>query len=580
MDLLIIVLYFILLAIVSILSYRKGFQNIFRTEKTLPWFLAGFSVFLINPDTFNVLSKMGIVATEGYAGMWIFYTGVFGAGFLPILFAPLWSRLRFMTDNQFILLRFSGRPARILHLFRAVYVGYLVVSLFIAQVFIALSKLLTVFFELTYTQSYLVITLVVIALIAKNSLRLKVRTDLLNGMIYLVAFALGAFYVVKVSGGTGEIYPVLRNDYAGHIRLFPEGWERTSFESLPTLLVYFLVQWWSINVLDGAGPEAQRFMNSRGPFQAFKAAFLPLILFSIVFLSHSFVIDAGILMLNDPTSNLPEINGNRDLEASFIELYRMAMPDGFASLIFLAFFIGLIGFLESFVNWGSSFVVVDVFRTYVWKDRDDRFYSVLSYGMMLLIGISGILIAWFNTYLLGFQKFVFSMGAGVGPVFILRWFWWRINAWSQLTAMLSSLILAVGWDLLYNSSEWFHRLISMQADSLNMSLFAWKLLCLTLLVTFSWLVVTFLSRPDDPETLARFAERVQPGGFWKFGEKRRRTLGGKKAVLLLLYPVVSILPFLIIWQFKFGTTTVAVIMLGIWVGGLVFTVRGMARMNN
>ena len=99
----IVSLYFLMLLVVSILSYRKGFRNIFTTGSKLPWILAGFSVFVINPDTINILSKMGIVAGEGYAGMWIFYTGVLGAGFLPILFAPLWSRLKFMTDNQFIL---------------------------------------------------------------------------------------------------------------------------------------------------------------------------------------------------------------------------------------------------------------------------------------------------------------------------------------------------------------------------------------------------------------------------------------------------------------------------------------------
>lgn len=120
----ILLLYVSLLTAISIFSYRKGFKNIFSTEKSLPWFLAGFSLFVINPDMINVLSKMGIVAEEGYAGLWIFYSGVLGAGFLPILFALLWSRIKFMTDNQFILIRFSGRSAKILHLFRAVYVRF------------------------------------------------------------------------------------------------------------------------------------------------------------------------------------------------------------------------------------------------------------------------------------------------------------------------------------------------------------------------------------------------------------------------------------------------------------------------
>ncbi len=565
--------YFLILIVVSLFSYRKGFLNIFRTEKSLPWFLGGFSVFMINPDTINILSKMGIAATEGYSGLWIFYTGVLGAGFLPILFAPLWSRLRFMTDNQFILLRFSGRPARILHLFRAVYVGYLVVALFIAQVFIALSKLLVIFFDISYGRSFLFIGFILAGLIAKNSLRLKVRTDLLNGILYLAAFALGGIYVLRFFGGAGEVYPRLIAEYPAHIRLFPEGWEQTSFGTLPTVLVYFLVQWWSIHVLDGAGPEAQRFMNSRGPFQAFKAAFLPVILFSMVFLAHSFVIDSGILMVHDSSGLIPQINGSADVEAGFIQLYKQAMPGGLSTLVFLAFFVGLISFLESFINWGSSFVVVDVFKTYLIRDRGERTYSVLSYAIMALVGASGILIAWYNTHLLGLQKFIFSMGAGVGPVFILRWFWQRINAWSQLTAMLSSLIFAVGWDLLYVRSGDFHQFVENATGTLNMSPYAWKLLCLTFLVTITWLSVTYLTRPDDEATLKAFQEEVRidrsPGkGQWR------------KILLLLAYPLVSILPFLIIWQFKFGSALLAAAMTVSWTLLLMLTVRGMSRTGN
>ncbi len=588
MSLYILLAYLLILLLVSVFSFRKGFLNIFRTEKSLPWFLAGFSVFMINPDTINILSKMGIAATEGYSGLWIFYTGVLGAGFLPILFAPLWSRLKFMTDNQFILFRFSGRSARILHLFRAVYVGYLVVALFIAQVFIALSKLLVIFFDISYGRSFLVIGLILAGLIAKNSLRIKVRTDLLNGILYLAAFALGGFFVLRYFGGIGEIYPALRSDYTEYIRLFPDGWDRTTFGSLPTVLIYFFVQWWSINVLDGAGPEAQRFMNTKGPYQAFKAAFLPVILLSIIFLAHSFVIDAGILMVHESARMIPEINGNPDLEAGFIHLYKQAMPGGLSTLVFLAFFAGLISFLESFVNWGSSFVVVDVFKTYLIKEREERIYSVLSYSVMALIGVSGMLIAWYNTHLLGLQKFIFSMGAGVGPVFILRWFWWRINAWSQLTAMLSSLILAVGWDLLNSYSTGFQQFVDTAAEILNMSSYAWKLLCLTFLVSGAWLSVTFLTRPDDEATLKAYAEKVRPGRFrilHKHPEHSetdhpKRLMKWRRLLLLLAYPAVSLLPFLIIWQFKFGSVSLAVAGFISWILLMILTVRGMSQTEN
>ena len=577
MTLLIVGIYFFILLLVSVFSYRKGFRNIFSTGKRLPWLLAGFSVFVINPGTINILSKMGIVATEGYSGMWIFYTGMLGAGFLPVIFAPLWSRLRFMTDNQFILLRFSGASARILHLFRAVYVGYLVVALFIAQVFTGLTKLLIVFFGVSYIQAFLLIGGGMILLVFKNSLRLKIRTDFLNGILYILAFAAGAYFVVRQYGGTTHMYAELNAHYRDYIRLFPSSVEQSTFGTVPTLLVYFLVQWWSIDVLDGAGPEAQRFMNIRNPNQAFKAAFLPMVLFSLVFLFHSFVIDAGILMFNQEAFQVPLINGAPDPEAAFISMYKMAMPGGLSGVIFIAFLTGFVSFIESFINWGSGYIVVDVFKTYVFPGRPEKFFSRLSYAVMLLIGFTGLLVAWYNSYLLGLQKFIFAMGAGVGPVFILRWFWWRINAWSQFTAMLSSLLYAVGWDLLYKYTSFFHEFVSQQQVSLNMNYYAFKLVCLTLLVTATWLLVTFLTRPDDAETIRKFVEKVKPGGVWPGIETAKQTFKPVKLLLLVVYAVVSVLPFLFIWEFKFGSQALASAMAISWIVLMIFVVRRMGR---
>lgn len=575
----VLLVYVFFLIVVSVINYRDGFKNIFSTEAKIPWVLAGFSLFVINPELINIISKMGIVAREGYSGLWIFYTGLLGAGLLPIFFAPLWSRLKFMTDNQFILLRFSGKPARILHLFRAGYVGYLVVALLVAQVFIGMSKLFVIFFDISYLQSFLVIGTIVILLIAKNSLQLKVRTDFLNGIIYILAFIVGAIYVVNSFGGFSELYSRLAADYPEHIRLFPESFGKSGFGSAPTLVVYFLVQWWSIHVLDGAGPEAQRFMNTGTPLEAFKAAFLPLLLFSLVFLLHSFVLDAGIIMIHESPHELPAVNNFTDTEAGFIHLYKNSMPASLSALVLLAFLIGFISFTEAFINWGAGFVVVDIFRTYLAKKKTERFYSILSYFVMLVIGITGMIIAWYNTHLLGFQKFIFSMAAGVGPVFILRWFWWRINAWSQFTAMVTSLIFAFLWDGIYNNSDIFSFWIDSQMELWNLSYYAFKLVCLTFLVTVSWLVVTYLTKPDDKATLENFIRTVRPGGFWPGSKMKRNFFNKGKFLLLVLYSIVLVLPFIIIWTAKFRDFYYSLVLVTIWIGLLYLIVKRMARIS-
>jgi Na+/proline symporter len=199
---------------------------------------------------------------------------------------------------------------------------------------------------------------------------------------------------------------------------------------------------------------------------------------------------------------------------------------------------------------------------------------------MFVIGISGMLIAWNNTHLLGLQKFIFSMGAGIGPVFILRWFWWRINAWSQFTAMLASLVFAVGWDMAYRYWTTFQRFTDLQLGNLDISYFAFKLLCITVIVTMCWLMVTFLTPPVDRETLKKYVDQVNPGGLWPFSSSRKRTIKKQTLLLLLIYPVISISPFLIIWLFKFGNVMLASGLAAGWLILLYVTVKRMSRIEN
>ena len=129
--------------------------------------------------------------------------------------------------------------------------------------------------------------------------------------------------------------------------------------------------------------------------------------------------------------------------------------------------------------------------------------------MLLTIAIYLLLLLFVSLlgYRKGIQKFIFAMGAGVGPVFILRWFWWRINAWSQFSAMLSSLVYAISWDLLYAKVPHFTASVQSIVTELNLSPYAFKLICLTTLVSITWLVVTFLTKPDDEQTLDEFYDR-------------------------------------------------------------------------
>ncbi|HAF30873.1 MAG TPA: hypothetical protein DCG75_17685, partial [Bacteroidales bacterium] len=347
--------YLIILISVSFLAYSKKHQNIFSSEKMIPWWILGMSYFIINNDNINSLPKMGILLEKGYSGLWIYHTAFLSAGIVPIIFAPMWGKLRFMTDNQFILFRFSGKSAKILHGFRAIYVGYLVVALMCSMYIIATTKLLVVFFQMNYNFAFGIVSLLSLLIIFKNSFSVKVRTDFLNGILFIVTFIISAIYILKFAGGARFVYQALNTDFYEQTRLFPQEGFTSTFETIPTILVFFLVQWWSVNVLDGGGHEAQRFMTARTPKNAFKVAIMPIVFITIVFIFQSIIFDAGILLHKTNHDIIPLANGIADNEAFFVGLFANILPDGLHALAFIAFLVGFITSYESFLNWGSGF---------------------------------------------------------------------------------------------------------------------------------------------------------------------------------------------------------------------------------
>ena len=291
LDIIVIVAYVIILLTISILVYSKNYRSIFSSEKIIPWWILGMSYFITNNENLDSLPQMGILLEKGYSGLWLYYTGVFSAGFVPIIFAPLWGKLRFMTDNQFTLFRFSGTGAKILHGFRAVYVGYLVVALVCSMYITAMTKLLFVYFQLDYNIAFGIVSSLMILVILKNSFKVKVKTDFFNGLLFIIAFVLSAIFILNYAGGANYVYNTLNTNYYEYTRLFPEEGFSNTIETLPNLLVFFMVQWWSINVLDGGGHEAQRFMSAKSSINAFRVAILPIIFITIVFIFRSIIFD-------------------------------------------------------------------------------------------------------------------------------------------------------------------------------------------------------------------------------------------------------------------------------------------------
>lgn len=570
-DFLVVAIYVIVVASISIYHRSRSLSDMFVSKRLIPWWLASASLLMFWWNPAYDMMIMGVLADKGYSGTWILHSKLLLLGIAPIVFAPLWARLRFMTDNQFILFRFSGRGAKILHQFRAVYVGFFVVIFLVSFGMIGLNKLWQLLLDVSYQQAQGLTFLLLAVAIMKNAFKQKVRTDVVNAVLYLLAPIIGCVFILNELGGTYHILERLQTEFPEKVALVPTASSVMGGESLPNFFVFVLIQWWSVNILDSSSVEAQRYMSTRDGWAAFRAAFLPVLVVAVMSIFVGLIQDALLLRhLSEGTA--------ADTEAMYLSSFVTYLPPGFRALAVLAFLMGFVTTIEAFLSWGASLLVVDAYQTYWQPQRSDTHYRRITYVAMYLILVASALVVMYNDYMLGIQKFIFSISAGVGPVFVLRWFWWRVNAWAQLSAMLSSLISTIAFDLSFEHWSAFHNFIEFAQATFQLDYYPLKVTVLTILVTLLWLTVMYLTPPDDPAHLQRFVRQVQPGGWWPQQRQANQLKLRSKLGLIAIYAIINVLPIFFIWEFKFGEWWGAATLVILFLSLILYVIRYMKNL--
>lgn len=559
LDLSVFLGYFLVLIVISIIYRAKKFNQIFGEDRKPHWLMLAASLLMIEWSPMTDMMSMGIILENGYSSLWILKDRFWLAGAPAILFASMWSRLSFKTDNELLRLRYSGKSAVVMHVFRAIFLSIFVIPLFASFIILALKKLLLVISPAAETQTNLILSGGVLLLMLKNSFHQKIRTDTLNALICITAPILVCFSIFHGYGGADHLYDTLRSEFPKQIKILPS-FELTKGEnSLTSFFVFICVQWWSVYIIDNSDPNAQRHLQAKNRFHAFKALFLPILLSSLMFLAVSVIWDCGILEYNGLQHQVV------DKEAFYLEVALKYVPNGLKALVILGLLISFITTLESIINWGAGLLTVDICKTYFYKDGSDQHYRFISFAMMFLVSTISLVFAFNNTSIFGLQKFIFSISAGVAPVFLLRWFWWRINAWTQLSAMLSSLVYTLIFDLLYEQYPVFKELIDRLSELTYLGHYPLKLIVLTALVVITWLVVMYSTQPDDEEHLKEFVRRTGTGGIWPQGFPDMDYQLSKKILLCLVFAVTYILPYFFIWQFKFGSSLYGFCLLALFI---------------
>lgn len=469
---LILVLY-ILLVLSIVFFQKKDFQNpVFRSGKKVAWWISGLSLYMhyLAVDQGQLIT--GVIAEHGMAGMWFFWAGWLGVFVIPIVFAPLWRKMDFITDNQFLLFRFPGKSGRFLHQFRAVYVGGLVVALVLCFHVIGFARILEIYFDISF-QKALVFTSIILCLYAlKNVFDLKLKMDVLHAVLFFVSLIVIVFSLWNIEGTTDAFFNFFKANPEKKTIIPSSGnaWFST--------LIFIGIQWWSCNLFDGGGPEMARFTAVKNGKSAVLTGLVPI----AISLFASFIMVGHILLILGLKSN--QVNP----EVHYVESVFQVIPKVMKPIVLLGFFGMFITTAESMMNWGASFLTVDVVKGNLLPTITEKQLRNISFITMFSLSFLSVIFAFYVDNLQSLIKLTFSISAGVAPVYILRWIWFRINAWSQLSAMLSSAVFT----LLYPK---IHTILPLKHFPLEES----RVLTVTILTTLIWLVVTFLTPNQSNE---------------------------------------------------------------------------------
>ena len=505
-------------------------------SKKESWWLLGFSMILSSGILIEPQIMCAALSKGKLSEMWIYWSGIIGAGFSIAFFAHLWQRVPLKTENEFIFFRFSGLGAKLLHGFRSLYVGGIIVPFIIAFSLLAYSKIICFIIGISQVEIILILTALLLIGSFFNSLTIRLRLDFMLFLLFIILFISFITIIYTKIGGISVLANEIKH-YPTKIALFPN-WGSVAFNGF---IVFISVQWWSASILDYPDMNGQKLMITKSSKDVVKTILLPsLVLF--VFRLFAFTLPFIVVVFGMH-------HGITDSELAFTNLFIQLLPKWMLVLVVVFFGIPFLSLVQNNQNWGGSLLVQNFYSYHInltASEKNLKHIGVIA--MIYIIVLAGVIALNFKS-LMDMIKLLFAITAGVGPVFILRWYWWRINAWSQLSAMVSALIYPVCYDLAYRYLSLFTKSINAIQTTFNLEYYPVALLILTVLVCSTWLSVTFITKPTDKKVLDNFIAVVKPGGFWNGFVNNNKTQLGKRMLVWFLNASNGIVTILLFWNF-------------------------------
>ena len=478
----------------------KSVDEYFLSGRNVPWWLAGTSMVATTFAADTPLAVTGLVATGGIAGNWFWWCFA-ASGMLTVFFyARLWRRSGVMTDIEFSEIRYSGKPAAFLRGFRALYLGIPINCIILGWVNKAMVDIVTLILGVTKLQA-LMIVLAMIALTSSIStlsgLWGVLVTDVFQFVIKMGMVIVLAVYAVDAVGGMQAMktkliaLDAMRGNAGSVLNFIPD--TNSAWMPLITFFVYISINWWATwypgAEPGGGGYIAQRMFSAKDE----KHSLLATLWFNV---AHYAVRPWPWILV--ALASLILFPGLKDPETGYVRVMIAHLPPSLRGLMIAAFAAAYMSTIATQLNWGASYLVNDFYRRFWKPDASASHYVTASQLATVLLTLISAVITFYLDSIAEAWKWLVVTGAGTGSVLLLRWFWWRINAWSEVSAMIAAFVTSIVLRFIFH----------MSLDDPRS--FAWTMIVTVGVTTVSWLTVTFLTPAEPREVLVAFYRKTQP----------------------------------------------------------------------
>ncbi len=508
--------FFVISLLIGLFTSKKAgssAKEFFLSGRNMPWWLLGVSMVAttFSADTPNLVTDL--VRKNGVSGNWTWW-GFLLTGMLTVfVYAKLWRRSEVTTDLEFYELRYSGKGAAFLRAFRALYLGVFFNVVIMATVSLAAIKIGGVMLGLSPVQTLLIASVVTVVYSSLGGLKGVLLTDFFQFFIAIIGSFGAAYYIIDLPE-IGSVSNLLSHEMVtDKLDFFPDFSDPNAF--IPFLILPLAIQWWATwypgAEPGGGGYIAQRMLSAKDEKNAMGATLFfnvahyalrpwPWILIALA----SLVIFPNISDMQAAFPNIPEDKLADDLAYSAMLTY---LPTGLIGIVLASLIAAVMSTLSTHLNWGSSYIVNDFYLRFMKPDASDKeLVAVGRISTVTLMVLSALLALALSSALSAFN-ILLQIGAGTGLIFILRWFWWRINAYTEISAMAISFVVAIFFEVINPELQ----LIAIPDDQAYL-----KLIYSVSFTTVGWLLVTFLTQPEKDEVLLSFYKKVTPAAVgWK-----------------------------------------------------------------